>query len=63
MKMYLATWLEDNQGVTLTKVGGNKRLLSFYFLQDAPAGFLQEYAKTGIYKSKGGNKGNDQGKS
>ncbi len=47
MKIFLATWLEDNQGQTLTKTGCNNRLLSYYFLKDAPKGFLDKYSKTG----------------
>lgn len=49
MKIYLATWLEDNQGLTLTEQGSNRRLLSYYFLKDAPADFMEKYSQTGRY--------------
>jgi hypothetical protein len=49
MKIYLATWLEDNQGITLTNVGYNRRLLSYYFIREAAPDFLNQYSKTGVY--------------
>jgi hypothetical protein len=33
MVIYFATWLEDNQGITLTKAEANNRLLSYFFLR------------------------------
>lgn len=48
MKIFLATWLqEDNQGETLTKCGYEDRLVSFYFLQDESDERLLEYFATG----------------
>lgn len=47
MKIYLATWLEDNQGKTLTEEGNTQRLMSFYFLKEAPVDFLDKYVQTG----------------
>ena len=51
MKIYLATWLEDNQGVTLTKVGNKRRLISYFFLKDSND-FLKEYIETGMTTTK-----------
>jgi len=48
MKIYLATWLEDNQGTTLTKVGAKNRLMSFFFLKDTKRNFLKRYIRTGL---------------
>ena len=45
MKIYLATWLEDNQGETLTKINCKNRLMSYYFLKDFK--FLKQYVRTG----------------
>lgn len=33
MNIYFATWLEDNQAITLTRAEGNKRLLSYFFIR------------------------------
>ena len=30
MRIFLATWPEDNQGVGLTKAGNTNRLMSFF---------------------------------
>ena len=48
MKIYLVTWLEDNQGATLTKVGSRNRLMSFFFLKDTERNFLKRYIRTGL---------------
>ncbi len=32
VRIYLATWLEDNQGVSLTKANARRRLISYYFV-------------------------------
>jgi hypothetical protein len=50
MRIYLATWLEDNQGATLSKAGGDRRLMSYYFLKAVvdPSRFLREYVRTGF---------------
>ncbi len=45
MKLFFVTWLEDNQGKTLNKMGVRHRLFSYYFLKDAPKGFLGKYIK------------------
>jgi hypothetical protein len=34
MNIYFATWLEGNQGVTLTIAQAQKRLMSYFFLKD-----------------------------
>lgn len=52
MKIYLATWMEDNQGKTLTKVGYHNRLMSYYFLRNAKSNFLPLYTKFGKVKTK-----------
>lgn len=46
MIIYLATWMEDNQGITLTKVGNTQRLMSYFFLKDI--NILQDYIRDGI---------------
>jgi hypothetical protein len=56
MKIYLATWTEDNQGETLTKAGAKDRLMSYYFLKDVRKGFLKEYVETGKVRLKNANK-------
>ncbi len=48
MKIYLATWLEGNQGKTLTKVKAKTRLMSYYFLKNTTQGFVEEYVTTGL---------------
>ena len=51
MKIYFATWTEeDNQGETLTKAKAKKRLMSYFFLREFK--FFKEYAKTGRVKKK-----------
>jgi hypothetical protein len=57
MKIYLATWLEDNQGIGLTEVGYKNRLMSYHFIRmDKNKNFdLRIYVKKGISK-KGGLK-------
>ena len=54
MKIYLATWLEDNQGRTLTRMSAERRLLSYYWFLDYTKGdglkaceILRRYATTG----------------
>jgi len=47
MRIFLATWTEDNQGETLTKVDYQNRLMSYYFLKETKPEFLPEYVKTG----------------
>jgi hypothetical protein len=59
MKIYLATWLEDNQGVNLTEVGCRNRLLSYYFISQPQGGVsgqrklkfnVRLYVKIGLAK-------------
>lgn len=60
MKIYLATWLEDDSqtpGITLTKVEARSRLLSYYLLSGKAENRgkqidLFQYVKTGIYRKK-----------
>jgi hypothetical protein len=53
MRVYLATWLEDNQGVTLTKAGATNRLLSFFFLLQREID-LEGYVENGSFLTKKG---------
>ena len=55
MKIYLATWLEQNQGVTLTKANYVKRLMSYFFISQGKFD-IREYVKTGLIKKKGKKK-------
>ncbi len=51
MKIYLATWiLEASQGISLTKKGVKKRLMSYYHSKDKPDEF-SHYTKTGVNKN------------
>lgn len=43
MKIYFATWTEDNQRVSLNARGARRRLLSYYFLLDAGKNYLRRY--------------------
>lgn len=54
MIIYLATWLEDSQGESLSKSNGKHRLLSFYFIKEAKKGLfdLTQYVETGKIKPK-----------
>ena len=56
MKIYLATWLEDNQAITLTKVDYRNRLMSYFFLKDAKKNFVPLYTKFGKINTKKENK-------
>lgn len=48
MRIYLATWLlEISQGESLTKAGGNSRLLSYFHTKQKEADF-KRYCKTGM---------------
>jgi hypothetical protein len=50
MKIYLATWLEANQGVTLSAMDYKERLISYYFLKAAKSiGDIESYITTGIF--------------
>lgn len=51
MKVYFATWLTDRTlGQSLTKKGGNCRLLSYYFIreQETPPKQFERYVRRGI---------------
>ncbi len=61
MIIYLATWAEDDQGETLTKVGNKQRLMSYYFLKDVNNKFLMEYITNGFSNIKGGRHENKKG--
>jgi len=49
MKIYLATWLEQNQGVTLTKANYINRLMSYFFISQGKFD-AKTYYETGIIK-------------
>jgi hypothetical protein len=51
VKIFLATWTEENQGVTLTKADCKKRLLSYFFLQSAKIKSIKTYVLKGIFKT------------
>ena len=51
MKIHLATWLEDNQGVTLTKANYINRLMSYFFISQGKFN-IREYVKIGLIKKK-----------
>lgn len=57
MKIYLATWLEPNQGQTLTKIGYKNRLMSYFFLKDGSINTVKKYVKTGTVLKKKIKKG------
>ena len=51
MIVYLATWLEDNQGESLSKIGSKHRLMSYYFLRVCKDPLLLEkYTSSGKVK-------------
>jgi hypothetical protein len=57
MEIFFATWLEDNQGITLTKAEAQKRLMSFFFLKDLTEEQIRGYVERGLIPAKeGGNK-------
>jgi len=47
MNIYFATWMEDNQGSTLTKVKIKNRLISYFFLREININNIAEYVNTG----------------
>jgi len=50
MIIYHSTWLEKNQGVTLTAMKHERRLISYWFLKDIQdIDELEEYIKTGMF--------------
>ena len=57
MKIHLATWLEENQGATLTKAGAENRLMSYFFIKDRTKNFdLRQYVEKGKIESKKNSK-------
>jgi hypothetical protein len=53
MKIFLATWLEHNQGVTLTKARAKNRLMSYFFIKDDLKNFdIREYVRRGKIREK-----------
>lgn len=49
---YYATWMEDNQGITLTKEKKDLRLLSYYFISSSKReNSLRRYFTTGVFGS------------
>lgn len=52
MRIFLATWLEENQAVSLTKQNAKHRLMSYYFLREIKndPNYVKRYARTGIGK-------------
>lgn len=55
MKIFFATWQEQNQGESLSKKKAENRLLSYFFIRELKPGELIDYIINGIF-SKGGNK-------
>ena len=48
MKIFLATWLEDNQGKSLTENNNVRRLMSYYFIKTGSKNFdLKRYVEGG----------------
>ena len=47
MRVFLATWLEDNQGEALSKANYRNRLMSYFFLKEAKPRFLPVYVLNG----------------
>lgn len=47
MKIYLATWLGDNQGKSLTEMRGFNRLLSYFFIRQSGMD-VKQYVKQGL---------------
>lgn len=58
MKIYLATWISDLDGGTLTKKKAKKRLTSFWFIQsqNITQPIFSEWCETGRIESKVKNK-------
>jgi len=50
MKIYLATWLEANQAVTLTKAQAENRLMSYFFISQDKDFDVRAYTVRGIDK-------------
>jgi len=50
VRIFLATWLESNQAVSLTKQNAKHRLMSYYFLRTLKNDpqYVKRYVETGI---------------
>jgi hypothetical protein len=59
MRIFLATWLEDNQGLSLQKKGARNRLMSYYFLREAKKDILPQYVMKGQLKRRKKNEDKD----
>lgn len=55
MNIYLATWLEDSQAKSLTKIDYRNRLLSYFFISQSNQFDLKTYVRKGIIKTKNEN--------
>lgn len=60
MIIYLATWLEDNQGKSLTKVGAKDRLMSYYFMRELHHSGIVTYLITGVLPTKKEQEGSNR---
>ena len=50
MRIFHSTWLEKNQGVTLTAMNHERRLISYWFLKDIKdKKELETYIETGMF--------------
>ncbi len=48
MRFHFTPWPKvQYQGLALTRMGARHRLLSFYYLRQCPAGFLERYVRDG----------------
>ena len=54
MKIYLATWVNDPDGITLTNKDARRRLTSFHFIKEhkLSGNLLKEWVQTGHLPSK-----------
>lgn len=48
MKIYLSTLIAGDQSISLTEAGANKRLVSFYFIQNLKKEDIKTYLESGI---------------
>jgi len=48
MRIFLATWAEDNQGLGLTGAGCYNRLMSYWFVSKETKNFLKSYVRSGV---------------
>lgn len=50
MKIYLATWTEENQKKSLNRMNCLTRLLSFFFVKNEHKGWIRDYAESYLKK-------------